>query len=217
MPADEPAATTNPHTDPAVLLLLHGGKAESLAPQPRFGLARLRMRVFGAAVERRTGDRALVTVEVEYRHRGWNGRHAHPAADAVAAVRELASLAPRAGIALLGHSMGGRAAIAAAGHPHVLGAVLLAPWCEDDDPVAHLHGKRIVILHDPADRVTSADKSRAFAARARRAGADVQYMAMPHGGHTMIRGARTWHRLAARSVTAILEHRTFQEVSPNEP
>ncbi|CAM5576715.1 hypothetical protein KAURM247S_02770 [Kitasatospora aureofaciens] len=33
MPADEPAATTNPHTDPAVLLLRRG-KAER--PRPAF-------------------------------------------------------------------------------------------------------------------------------------------------------------------------------------
>ncbi|GLW71616.1 hypothetical protein Kpho02_39150 [Kitasatospora phosalacinea] len=187
----------------SVLLVLHGGRAESLAPQPRLGLARLRMRAFGAAVRRRVADPSLVEIEVAYRYRGWNGGHAHPVADAERALRELAAHAPGVGVVLLGHSMGGRAALAVAGHPQVRGAVLLAPWCEPGDPVDHLRGRRLVVLHDPSDRVTGAGASRALAARARRAGAEVRFVAMPRGGHAMIGGARAWQSLAARSVTAI--------------
>ncbi|GAA2088198.1 alpha/beta hydrolase [Kitasatospora saccharophila] len=201
----------------SVLLVLHGGRAESLARQPRLGLARLRMRAFGAAVRRLAADPSLTVVEVKYRYRGWNGGHAHPAADARRALREIASRAPGAKVVLLGHSMGGRAALAVAGHPQVLGAVLLAPWCQPADPVEHLRGRRLAVLHDPSDRVTSAEGSRAFAARARRAGADVRFVAMPRGGHAMISGAGAWQRLAARSVTAILAGEPLPDLPPDAP
>ncbi|MFD7734782.1 alpha/beta fold hydrolase [Kitasatospora phosalacinea] len=199
----------------SVLLVLHGGRPESLARQPRLGLARLRMRAFGAAVRRLVADPSLTVVEVKYRYRGWNGGHAHPATDARRALREIASRAPGAKVVLLGHSMGGRAALAVAGHPHVLGAVLLAPWCQPADPVEHLRGRRLAVLHDPSDRVTSAEDSRAFAARARHAGADVRFVAMPRGGHAMISGAGAWQRLAARSVTAILAGEPLPDLPPD--
>ncbi|WP_033214964.1 alpha/beta fold hydrolase [Kitasatospora phosalacinea] len=198
----------------SVLLVLHGGRAESLARQPRLGLARLRMRAFGAAVRRLAADPSLAEIEVNYRYRGWNGAHAHPAADAHRTLRELALQAPDAKVVLLGHSMGGRAALAVAGHPQVVGAVLLAPWCRPGDPVEHLRGRRLVILHDPSDRVTGAEGSRALAARARRAGADVRFVAMPRGGHAMIAGAGAWQRLAARAVTAILAGEPLPDLPP---
>nr|WP_237419552.1 alpha/beta fold hydrolase [Kitasatospora sp. SID7827] len=193
---------------------MHGGRAESLAPQPRLGLARLRMLAFAAAVRRLAADPSLVEVEVGYRYRGWNGGHAHPVADADRALREIASRAPDLKVTLLGHSMGGRAALAVAGHPQVRGAVLLAPWCQPGDAVGQLRGRRLVILHDPADRVTSADASRAFAARARRAGAEVRFVAMPRGGHAMLGGAGAWQRLAARAVTAILAGEPLPDLPP---
>ncbi|ROR46972.1 alpha/beta fold hydrolase [Kitasatospora cineracea] len=198
----------------SVLLVLHGGRAESLARQPRLGLARLRMRAFGAAVRRLAADPSLAEVEVRYRYRGWNGGHAHPVADAALVLREIAFRAPDVKVVLLGHSMGGRAALAVAGHPQVLGAVLLAPWCQPGDPVGQLRGRRFVILHDPSDRVTSAEGSRAFAARARRAGAEVRFVEMPRGGHAMVSGAGAWQRLAARSVTAILEGEPLPDLPP---
>ncbi|MEU9079910.1 alpha/beta fold hydrolase [Kitasatospora sp. NPDC048538] len=200
-----------------MLLVLPGGRAESLDPPPRLGLARLRMRVFAAAVRRRVGDAALTTAEVHYRHRGWNGPQAHPVADARAAVRELVAHAPDVRIVLLGHSMGGRAALAAADEPQVVGAVLLAPWCEPVDGAEHLRGRRIVVLHDPADRVTSARKSRAFATRAARAGADVRYLDVPRGGHAMLAGAGDWHRLAASAVTALLAAGPLPGAPPDAP
>ncbi|WP_420712490.1 alpha/beta hydrolase, partial [Streptomyces sp. SPB78] len=82
----------------------------------------------------------------------------------------LDALAARDGdrpVVLLGHSMGGRAALRAAGHPTVRGIVALAPWCPEGEPVAQLAGRELVILHGDQDRVTSPDASWRLLARAR--------------------------------------------------
>ncbi|WP_405014641.1 alpha/beta fold hydrolase [Kitasatospora sp. NBC_01539] len=189
------------------VLLLHGGRADGLAPPPRVGLAALRMRPFRAAILRGLGDRPVIAASVRYRHRGWNGRHAHAAADARAALDELAPLLGDAPVVLVGHSMGGRAALAAAGHPLVAGVVALAPWCRPDDGTAHLRGRALALLHDERDRVTDARATWVFGARAAGAGARVRAVAMPRGGHTMLRDARRWHRLTAEFAVAILDGR----------
>lgn len=105
---------------------------------------------------------------------------------------------------LVGHSMGGRAALLTGGHPAVRGIVALAPWCPPGEPVSHLRGRTVVLLHDKHDRVTDAEGSWAFADRARQSGARAHSVAMPRGGHTMLRGARQWHRLTVDLVVAIL-------------
>ncbi|MFE4018400.1 hypothetical protein ACFXPZ_13415 [Streptomyces sp. NPDC059101] len=100
--------------------------------------------------------------------------------------------------------MGGRAALRAGGHPAVRGVVVLAPWCPPEEPVAHLRGKRLALLHDARDRTTDYRGSREFSERARRAGADAQLLTMPRGRHTMLRGAGQWYRTAARLTRAML-------------
>ncbi|MEU8780233.1 hypothetical protein [Streptomyces sp. NPDC048637] len=62
-----------------------------------------------------------------------------------------------------------------------------------------------MLLHGTADRVTDAEGSWRFADRARRAGARVHTVAMPRGGHTMLRDARHWHRLTVDRVAALLD------------
>ncbi|MER6481641.1 alpha/beta fold hydrolase, partial [Streptomyces filamentosus] len=135
--------------------------------------------------------------EARYRHRGWNGERADAARDAGAALAALRARFGELPVVLVGHSMGGRAALAAAGDPAVRGVVALAPWCPPGEPVAHLAGRRLHLLHDETDRVTAARDSWAFVRRAREAGADATGIPMPAGGHAMLRGARLWHRRAA--------------------
>ncbi|MFE0465530.1 alpha/beta fold hydrolase [Kitasatospora sp. NPDC058965] len=193
-----------PEQPAAAVLLLHGGRADSLRPVPRLSLPALRMRPFGTAVRRRPwGDRVLLAT-VRYRYRGWNGHRAHPVRDAAEALRELSVLVPGVPVVLIGHSMGGRAALAAAGHDSVRGVVALAPWCPPGEPVAQLRGKAAVFLHDRADRVTSAEQTWAFARRAAAAGADVRQVPMARGGHAMLHGARHWHEVAADCAAAML-------------
>ncbi|MEU8682763.1 alpha/beta fold hydrolase [Streptomyces sp. NPDC048611] len=194
-----------PDTPRAAVLLLHGGRADGLGPPPRLNLPALRMRPFGSAVSRALRGREVLLASVRYRCRGWNGPRADAARDARAALDELAARAPDTPVVLVGHSMGGRAALLTGGHPAVRGIVALAPWCPPGEPVAHLRDRTLVLLHDAEDRVTDAEGSWLLADRARRAGARAHTIAMPRGGHTMLRGAHHWHRLTVDLVAALLD------------
>ncbi|MFG2621287.1 alpha/beta fold hydrolase [Streptomyces sp. NPDC048507] len=164
------------------------------------------MRPFEAAIARAAGDDGVLVARVRYRHRhrGWNGRQAHPVADVRRALDELRALAGPLPVVLVGHSLGGRAALRAAADPGVTAVVALAPWCPPGEPTAPLDGRTVVALHDEADRVTSAADTWAYLTRAQQAGALVRGVAMPAGGHAMLRDARRWHRLTARATAAPL-------------
>lgn len=211
--ADDPATSLVPvfgHRLPreaaAAVLLLHGGRADALQPPSRVDLPALRMRPFATALLRETFDDDVLVAHVRYRHRGWNGTHAHPVADARRALEELRALTGPVPVVLIGHSMGGRAALRAAADPQVKGVVALAPWWPGAEPTGHLHGRTVIALHDEADRVTSAAETWSCLTRAQAAGAQVLGIRMPHGGHSMIRDARRWHRIAAEAAGAVLGH-----------
>uniref|UniRef100_A0AAU2JL67 Alpha/beta fold hydrolase n=1 Tax=Streptomyces sp. NBC_00049 TaxID=2903617 RepID=A0AAU2JL67_9ACTN len=195
---------TAPAVPVAAVLLLHGGRADGPEPPPLLNLPALRMRPFAAAVARATRGQSVLVAEVRYRHRGWNGPRCDAARDAEAALAQLRGLAGEIPVVLVGHSMGGRAALRAAGDPLVRGVVALAPWCPPGEPVDHLAGRGLHLLHDEADRVTSAAESWQFVRRARLAGADATAVPMPSGGHAMLRGAGAWHRRTAALAAALL-------------
>ncbi|MBY8886727.1 alpha/beta fold hydrolase [Streptomyces sp. PTM05] len=189
----------------AVVLLLHGGRSEDATPPTRWNLPGLRMIPFGRAVARATAGHGVAIATARYRFRGWNGERADAAVDALRALDELRRLSGGRPVVLVGHSMGGRAALRAAGHPTVRGVVALAPWCPLDEPVTQLRGTRTVLLHCPVDRVTDARGSWELVRRARAEGAEACGIAMPYGGHTMLRRAGDWHRLTAATVAGLLD------------
>ncbi|WTB19454.1 alpha/beta hydrolase [Streptomyces sp. NBC_00829] len=188
----------------AAVLLLHGGRADALEPPTPLNLPGIRMRPFGRAIARATADHDVVLGGVNYRHRGWNGTRADAARDALRALDELAFLTGPLPVVLVGHSMGGRAALRAASHPLVEAVVGLAPWCPEGEPVDHLAGRRIVLVHGDRDRVTDPRGSWDLADRARVAGAESCALRMPGGDHAMLRGARSWHALTTRLVAGLL-------------
>ncbi len=199
-PAARPALRVQrlPPAAEAVVVLLHGGRSQDRTPPRPWGLTSLRMIPFAHSLRAATGGGRLALARVRYRYRGWNGHDADAARDAVRALGELAERTGGLPVVLLGHSMGGRAALWAAGHPNVTGVVALAPWCPLEDPVDQLRGRRSVLLHCPTDRITDARGSWELTHRARSAGAAACGIVMPHGGHGMIRDASAWHRLATR-------------------
>ncbi|MFD4370699.1 alpha/beta fold hydrolase [Streptomyces sp. NPDC058486] len=193
-----------PPAPEAAVLLLPGGRSEGLGPPPRVDLPALRMRPFATAVARALADRNVLVAEVRYRHRGWNGTRRDAARDTTAALAQLRERTGPLPVVLVGHSMGGRAALSAAGDPMVRGVVALAPWCPPGEPVEHLTGRTIYVLHDESDRITSARKSWDFVRRARAAGAQAFGIPMPTGRHSMLRGAADWHRRTAELTASLL-------------
>ncbi|WP_405580113.1 dienelactone hydrolase family protein [Streptomyces sp. NBC_01190] len=206
-PNDRLMVRTLPRGATAAVLLLHGGREQGLGKPTRLNAPAWRMRPFVRVIGEATGERSVAIAEARYRHRGWNGDRADAARDAIEAVTELARLTDGAPVVLVGHSMGGRAALRAAGDPAVTGVsgvVALAPWCPPGEPVAGLAGTRLVFVHARGDRITSPDKSLRMAVEAREAGAEVCRYELPDGDHAMLRKASLWHRLTARTVAALL-------------
>ncbi|MFE6664243.1 alpha/beta hydrolase [Streptomyces sp. NPDC057697] len=195
----------------AAVLLLHGGAETGLgAPLPGpLNLPAVRMRPFARSIAEATrgagpGGGGVLVRAVRYAHRGWNGPRADPLHDAVRALDALGREAGEIPVVLVGHSMGARAALRAAGHPMVRGVVGLAAWCPADDPVEQLAGRDVVLLHSTRDRITSPRASQRLTARARCAGARSCLVAIRGGDHAMLRRAGAWQALTARTVAGLL-------------
>jgi hypothetical protein len=95
----------------AVVLFLHGGRADGLARPPRWNIAGLRMAPFVRAVRAATAGHGIATARVRYRHRGWNGLRADAALDAHDALEEAARRFGPVPVVLVGPSTGGRAVL----------------------------------------------------------------------------------------------------------
>ncbi|MFE0513775.1 alpha/beta hydrolase [Streptomyces sp. NPDC058964] len=205
--ADAPAALVvrrAPRTPRAAVLFLHGGKEVSRAPSRPWHPAAVRMRPFVRAVAAVLPDDDVLLGEVRYRLRGWNGGDADALRDVQRALAELARLTGDVPVVLVGHSMGGRAALRAAAAPEVRAVLALAPWCPDGEPVAHLRDKDVVVLHGDRDRVTDPRESVSLVRRAQEAGARAETVIVPGGDHAMLRRSGHWHRTAASTVAALL-------------
>ncbi|MEU8848041.1 alpha/beta fold hydrolase [Streptomyces sp. NPDC048564] len=197
-------ARRSPRSVRAAVLFLHGGQAHSRATSRSWYPSPLRMRPFVRAVAAALPDDDVLLAEVRYRVCGWNGPDADPVRDTRRALRELAALAEDVPVVLVGHSMGGRAALRAAVAPQVRAVLALAPWCPEGEPVAHLRGKEVIVLHGDRDRVTDPHASASFVSRARAAGARAELKIMAGGGHAMLRRSAHWHRTAASTVVGLL-------------
>ncbi|MER5437724.1 alpha/beta fold hydrolase [Streptomyces sp. NPDC002790] len=190
----------------AAVLFLHGGRADSRSASRPWHLATLRMRPFVRAVAAALADEPVLTARVRYRVRGWNGADADALHDAERALHELTRLVGDVPVVLVGHSMGGRAALRAARAPQVRGVVALAPWCPENEPVEHLKDKDILVLHGDHDRVTDPRASAEFVRRARAAGARAELSLVPGGDHAMLRNSGRWHRMVASRVADLVPH-----------
>lgn len=195
----------------AVALVLHGGRSNGTGPVRPGQLAVLRMKPFATSLVSAGTRHGLAVARLRYTMRGWNGAQQSPVQDVRWAVDQLAERFGGVPVALVGHSMGGRAAMYAAGHEHVRAVVGLAPWMELGDPSAQLAGRRVLIAHGDRDRMTSAAASAAYAREAARVAESVGYVSIRHERHAMLRRARLWHEIATGYVLAVLCERP-----PNE-
>jgi dienelactone hydrolase len=187
-----------------VALFLHGGKVTSREPVTARQLAVLRVALLAAAVHRRVAEHQIAVWNLRFGVRGWNGAEASPVADAIWALEQI-RLHVGVPVVIVGHSMGARAALRVAGDESVRGVVALAPWLPNDEPMAELRGRSLVIAHGSSDRITDPAASARYAARARSVAKSVQFQKISDDGHAMLRHAPTWNRLTSQAVLELLE------------
>ncbi|WP_329456647.1 alpha/beta fold hydrolase [Streptomyces sp. NBC_01497] len=189
----------------SAVLVLHGGRAVDPSPARARHLASLRMRPFLRALARGLPPDGVLLGRVRYRRRGWNEDAADPLRDTLAALDELVR---RHGhdvrVVLVGHSMGGRAALRAAGHPAVHAVVALAPWCPPGEPVRQLAGVKVLFAHGDQDRVTDPAASLGMALKARADGGETAALVLDGAGHAMLARASVWHRTTTGTVRGLL-------------
>ena len=178
-----------------MVVVAHGGREASTAPTSAIQPAVLRMVPVAAVIRRALPGGSVVVSRPRFRVQGWNGAQASPVGDLSEHLDNLRGQVGPVPVVLVGHSMGARAALRAAGHPSVAAVAGLAPWLPAGEPVDQLAGRSILLAHGTADVVTSAAETWAYADRAR-ARARVIEVEIRGGDHPMIRRAALWHALA---------------------
>jgi dienelactone hydrolase len=155
---------------------------------------------------RRTSDDVAAYL-LRFRVRGWNAGQPvpDPVRDARYALDEIARRQPGAPIVVLGHSMGGRTAFAAADHPSVVGVCALAPWLPEGEPLPSELGRvSYVIAHGTSDRTTSPALSLEYARRLRAAGGRVARLELAGAHHALLDRPSLWRRFAVSTTLGLV-------------
>lgn len=196
-----PAASTPVR---GAVLVLHGGRARGLESADGLRLPFLRMVPFARAVARAGAARGVAVGLLRYRVRGWNGAEEDPVRDARWALAELERRHGNVPVVLVGHSMGGRAALRVGGDPGVAGVAALAPWLDRGEPYRHLAGQEVLIAHGDRERMTDPAASLWFAGRVATVSDRVARFDVHGDGHAMLRRASDWHDLVTHFALARL-------------
>ena len=194
----------SPKQPRGAVVVLHGGGARGDAvPVSATQLSVLRMVPIARRIAR---TRDLAVFRLLNSQRGW-GAGDTPLADArwaLAQVRERYGDVP---VVLVGHSLGGRAALLASTEPDVVGAVLLNAYLLPGDDAVDPAGRRLLFVHGTDDRIASIAKAEAASARIGRR-TEVGFLTVDGGKHAMLRHGRAFTGAAA-AFTA--------EVVPGDP
>jgi pimeloyl-ACP methyl ester carboxylesterase len=195
-------ATHSPASPSAAVLVLHGGagRGDSVVVSPT-QLSVIRMIPIARRVAR-VGRGQLAVFRLLNATRGWDTHHT-PVDDARWALSCIHEQLGDLPVGLIGHSLGGRAALLAAGEPTVRSVVALAPWVYPTDNPGGLAGRRILVVHGSADRVASQQRSFALAWTLART-ADVGYIQIDGAKHAMLRHHRQFDSYAASFTAAVL-------------
>jgi pimeloyl-ACP methyl ester carboxylesterase len=191
-----------------VALIAHGGKSKSTAPDSNLRSPALRMFPFLGDLARAGRRGGLAVAQLRYRVVGYND--GDPVRDVEWALEQLSDrfAAP---VCLVGHSMGARAALRAAGHPSVTAVAALAAWLPDDEPVEQLAGRTVMLAHGTGDRVTDPARSLDFGRRARSTAARLCRFELQHTGHAMLHRLPLWQSLTRRFVLGALGLEPMEE------
>ncbi len=182
-------------TTRAVVLALHGGKADSFDVSEATHLSSRRLNPFIKAVHKAGKQDGVAVWKVRYRYRGWNGENRSPVADAEWALAEVRRVHGDIPVVLLGHSMGGRTAVHVLGDESVVGMVAFGPWLPDE-PFAQATGKQVLIAHGTLDKWTRPTEALAWAEAARPYASQLLYLNVRATGHFMLWNAWLWTDLA---------------------
>jgi pimeloyl-ACP methyl ester carboxylesterase len=193
--------TRAPRQPAAAVLVLHGGAQRP--GNPEVSPAQLSVLRMVPVAQRlaREGRGRLAVFRVLNSARGWDASTT-PVDDvawALAAVRERYGDLP---VGLVGHSLGGRAALLAGGSPGVRSVVALNAWVYPTD-APDLRGRRVLFVHGSDDRIAEPARARAVARRLS-SRAEVTWVDVPGGRHAMLRHGRTFEREAARFTAGAL-------------
>lgn len=206
-----------PRDPRGVVLVLHGGAARREgATVSSAQLSVLRMIPIARHIAK-VGRGQLAVFRLVNSARGWDTRHT-PVQDARWALDQIdGRLGARRATCLVGHSLGGRAALLTADRPGVASVVALAPWVYPDDHVVAC-GRQVLIVHGRDDRVAKPENSAAVArslagdpaGSATGDSVTVGYVLVNGGRHAMLRHHRRFTGLAADFTVATLLGRKVQ-------
>jgi dienelactone hydrolase len=185
------------------VLVLHGGasrRANMMVSPAQLSVLRMipiARRIVGL------GEGRLAVFRLLNSHRGWDTHHT-PVADVRWAQERVAErIGESRPTCLVGHSLGGRAALLSAGRPEVRSVVALAPWVYPTDVPSGLDGQRVLIVHGSRDRVASPERSAALA-RALSRQVPTSYVSVTGAHHAMLRRHAVFSGLAAQFTAATL-------------
>lgn len=193
---------SEPNAPDAAVVVLHGGasrRANMRVSPTQLSVVRMIPFAHGlAGIDRKR----LAVYRLLNSVRGWDSKHT-PVQDVRWALDEVENrLGRRVPVALVGHSLGGRAALLAADHPAVRSAAALAPWVYPHEPV-HATGRSILVVHGSNDRVANPANAAMLVgslADRNRAG----FVLVCGAKHAMLRSRGTFFRLTRDFVAATL-------------
>ena len=161
----------------------------------------------------RAGRSRLAVYRLLNSTRGWAADRT-PVDDATWALEQLLDIHGPAvlPVALVGHSLGGRAALLAGAHPSVRTIVALNPYLYPRDGQTPLRGRRVLIVHGTRDRIAN-PATAATVARALTRTATVSHVSVLGGKHAMLGRHRAFDTLAAEFVLSSLD----ADWDPSEP
>ncbi len=178
----------------AVAIVLHGGGGRPGGPEVSPAqLSVLRMVPVARRVAR-AGRGQLAVLRLLNSRRGWD-TEVTPLADAAWAIEEVRRRFGDLPVGLVGHSLGGRAALLGGERPGVQSVVALNPWLygsEDPD----LTGRDVLVVHGTRDRIASPRHAEQVVGRVRRR-TDVQLRLVEGGKHAMLRHGSDFEAAAA--------------------
>ena len=190
-----------PSAPDGVVVVLHGGASHGarVAVSPT-QLSVLRTVPLARAVAR-AGRGRLAVHRLLNRYRGWDAEQT-PVADARWAVDQLRERYGDVPVGLVGHSLGGRAALLAGDAAGVRSVVALNPWVYPTD-TADLTGRQVLVVHGLRDRVADPARARAVA-RNLASTAEVDFVPVADGEHAMLRHRRQFDGRAAEFTARVL-------------